>query len=579
MSENLTVSDALTGWIGDTRSSLEDLGRRVPFQDFVSGYISLLETAEGQLGDIESRLLELAGRTAEGKVAPQLLFPEYMKAMSVRLDDGSSQFLPSFSDTCLIDLAARAPSNIGLTPFRGLYACWSLGEIGRHFNRGEVKTGIEKLSALSQWLCSEHDKTRSSSTDRTPPMSYVDYWSQLRTRQVLAYDQQITYIKEAIWDVSIPRKKAWTDRGLAYACQTSLHFYLSGIRFYWNPIRSHPGRTYANDRYCVQSATSGLTIPTERYGFILPEGSSDDAAVALLKEIPPGSLTLDLHVDHPTEGDRTALPFFERWSYMVIDRARYFTEEILDLYYFARLHRSKRDRERYEKLAVLRFHALASKNPMRTVYFDSGIYRIAALAADPQTRAQFPKIQYCTTQRSRPSTKAPSTVAMLKDLLDRYHDGLELFRSSGNTFRVQELNTWTLVPVGDQLRPGCTYLWSNRDDASKPIAYGVEGSWSAPLEEKLVDARKLGYAAISAAALESAGTGIYEGAFRSVSPRDLLAPLFTVLLVSGSERIRARKNERKGHVARAHLVDDELAAVIADTAEYERIVRPGDWIG
>jgi hypothetical protein len=260
---------------------------------------------------------------------------------------------------------------------------------------------------------------------------------------------------------------------------------------------------------------------------------------------------------------------------MVIDRARYFTEEILDLYYFATLHRSKRDRERYEKLAVLRFHALASKNPMRTVYFDTGIYRIAALAADSRTSAQFPKVQYCTTQRSRPSTKAPSTVAMLKDLLDRYHDGLELFRSSGSTFRVQELNTWTLVPVGDLLRPGCTYLWSNRDDASKPIAYGVEGGWSAPLEEKLVNVRQLGFAAV----FETVGTGISAGVLQTFSARELLAPLFTVLLVSGSERIHARKNERKGHVARTHLVDDELAAVTADTAEYRRVLRPGDWIG
>jgi hypothetical protein len=78
---------------------------------------------------------------------------------------------------------------------------------------------------------------------------------------------------------------------------------------------------------------------------------------------------------------------------------------------------------------------------------------------------------------------------------------------------------------------------------------------------------------------EGAGTGISVGVLQSFSPRELLAPVFTVLLVSGSERIRARKNERKGHVARTHLVDDELAAVIADTAEYERVLRPRDWVG
>lgn len=461
-----------------TRADLTTLAGHSWAQDFTRRYLRVVAQAERTAPALVSQLIAMGESTAAPDRSPVDTLLDYVDAMSVEVD-GEAVFLPSFSDTCLQD--SLQVLGLYLSPFRGLYYCWQLGELAVFLGqalhasshrflhlRHPYALASKRLAKVWGELEEDFRKQRSS--------QYSRYYQQIgglhQADPALAglLSSQIQAVKDAL--VFGIRRKGLFSRFLPYQCQHSTHFYLSGIRFYWSPILQSPeGIDAASNRFSVQSTSSGLTLPAERYGMLLPDEPDQGAEEELLDLLPPGSLRLHLD-DRPASDDLPSLAYFERWSRLVTAKAYSLIadiEEVLSCAHEAR-HAGKRPSPEWTRLARAVYLSAVSKNPMRTFYFDTGV--LAAAEASQADPGRYPVVQYVTTRHSAPQTETGQR--LLRDVIDRCGEGLDLYyRRRGNLAPI--LDEFTLVPLGAQLSARGTFLWSIRDEEARKISAGLEG--------------------------------------------------------------------------------------------------------
>lgn len=476
-----TVANELTKWLAESIDSVEGLPTSLGAASFQSSYLRVLRAGLDQAQEVSDRFTTLIERWQSSDLQSARFLDEYIDAMSVAVDD-EEVFLPSFSDSCLKDLRDRSP-------FRGLLYCWLLGEASYALRRGKTEEALTALHTLKTKLSVYGARSEGS----LPPTDQLD--------------RDIIQVKAMVTEVIMARKYGWT-RNFYYPCRTSTHFYLSGIRFYWNPLvegdwldpTASRSTSAENDRFCVQSTTSGLFSASERYGYLISSHASmkvkSEEAHALLEQIPVGSLTLDLTNDRPQRADRVAAVYFERWSSRVarktlpiVNDAVLSCERVLDT--------PARKRRRMRKEVADEFENMSGKNPMRTFYFDSGLLAVARRAYHHPE--QSPMVQYLTTTRSNPAVDDSDAGPEMLSAVRKYcGTGLKVYVEPRFTFSRSELSQWTLVPLGPGLRDART-IWSNRSEASAHIVHGFEGRSSGYLINRSKRALRLAPALDSAA--------------------------------------------------------------------------------
>jgi hypothetical protein len=474
----------LASWISTTKDDLDNLNTAEWLTQFDHDYRVVLANAETNLEGLTNRLGSLVDQLDEGRAPADELMYTYIQSLSVTIDD-EEIFLPSFSDRCLKDLARHPVHPGGLSPFRGLYYAWQLGEASYDFalsnhllhRRSPMhalavhfrSAGFSKMrKLLAEQLASDFAQQQRS--------NYAEYAASLEVADAIATTpdalvQQIGKVKRAFNKITSRLKWRWIHL-IPYPCRSSTHFYLSGVRFYTNALTSPGSVDWTDaDRFAVNSTDSGLMVPAERYGMPLPDSSDFDLTAALLEELPIGSLTLDFSSDASTNADCLSLRYFERWSRLVTARAYSAVTQSLNLldHCHAPGHGETLDTE----LAVGYFMDAAAKNPMRTFYFDSGL-----LAAAATSKAGGPRVQYVTTRRSRAS-RDPRDPArtMIQDLIERYGDGLDLLMTFEQDWPADKafLRRWTLTPLGPNLAHRTCCIWSERESSVKKISHGYEG--------------------------------------------------------------------------------------------------------
>ena len=249
MTSPQSIQSSLNGWIHRAERSIRSLPDNLGLSAFSDEYMEILATARGQLGAVENNLVSLVREAATGQLDGSGFLDQYIDAMAIRYR-GREIFLPCQSDSCLTAIGAESP-------FRGLRYCWELGEASYALRRKQYDESDQMLNGLLRGMT----LGRGSNAAESP-------------------DDSIRQVKGILRDIVLPIKDDWT-KVFPYPCRTSSHFYLSGIRFYWNPLlRSsrdsrwrHASQTFTeSDRYCVQSTSSGLFSARERYGLLASAG-------------------------------------------------------------------------------------------------------------------------------------------------------------------------------------------------------------------------------------------------------------------------------------------------------------------
>jgi hypothetical protein len=429
---------------------------------FRDEYMDVLATARGQLGTVEHNLVTLTQEAASGRLNGSGILDQYIDAMAVRFH-GMDVFLPCQSDSCLGAIGAGSP-------FRGLRYCWELGEASYALHRKQYDHCDHILDRLLGEMTARGDSIAAVSLD--------DY---------------IRQAKAILRDIVLPIKDDWT-KVFPYPCRTSSHFYLSGIRFYWNPLLrsywvprghdTHPNFS-PSDRYCVQSTSSGLFSARERYGFLVPLGleqrAQRKAVDELLEAIPVGSLRLDLSDPDPVETDRQALTYFENWSRLVTDRATPIVARAKEELAAARQRQDSIEQDELLQVSA-RLDQRAGKNPLRTFYFDCGLLAMAQRHRDDPSGT--PYVQYLTTQASNPrSDTSGRGQRMFNQIIGAYGPGLRIYSEQSASFGHPQLATWTLVPYGRELR-GARALCSFRQQSATPIMHGFEARLDRRISEQ-----------------------------------------------------------------------------------------------
>lgn len=463
MTSPQSIQDSLSGWINRAERSVGSLPDNLGLSAFRDDYVNLLATARGQLGTVEHNLVTLTQEVASGRLNGSGILDQYIDAMAVRYH-GLDVFLPCQSDSCLGAIGAGSP-------FRGLRYCWELGEASYALRREQYDHCDQILDGLLREM-----------TARKGPIAAV------------SPDDNIRQAKAILRDIVLPIKDDWT-KVFPYPCRTSSHFYLSGIRFYWNPLlrsywssRGHDTRSNFSrfDRYCVQSTSSGLFSARERYGFLVPLGLEQrgqrKAVDDLLEAIPVGSLRLDLSDPEPVEADRQALTYFENWSRLVTDRATPIVARAKEELAAARQLQDSIEREEALLAVGSRLEQRAGKNPLRTFYFDCGLLAMAQRHRDDPNGT--PHVQYLTTQASNPrSDPSGRGQRMFNQIIATYGPGLRIYAEQSASFEHPQLATWTLVPYGRELR-GARALCSFRERSATPIMHGVEARLDRRISEQ-----------------------------------------------------------------------------------------------
>jgi len=477
------IAEFLESWINSARAQLDfsQTARWLP--KFDQDYRVLLSHAEHDLEELTVRLVALLGQLNRTTVAADELMYSYIDALSINVDN-EQVFLPSFSDRCLRDVARLSASPGGLSPFRGLYYAWALGEAAyefglsqhllhrRHPNEAQARqhrdVGFKKLRNLLEGDLAIRWSQQVRHT-------YASYQEELRSSNDLASTP--SELRDEIAAVKVAFRQAMSHKWrwihlIPYPCRSSTHFYLSGVRFYANPSVYDDGTEWSNDdRFAVNSTDSGITLPAERYGMLLPDADDFDFGSALLEMIPVGGLTLDLSTESATDVDCRNLRYFETWSRLITARAYSTVSEALNLcdYDRARNHGDRLDAQ----LAIGYFVTAVAKNPMRTFYFDSGL-----LAAAGRALQGGPKVQYVTTRRSCASRDPRDPArSMIEALFDIYGRGLDFYLTFDADWPSDRefLRRWTLIPLGGRLSHRTCSIWSERQAAIKKITHGHEG--------------------------------------------------------------------------------------------------------
>ncbi len=99
---------------------------------FDHDYRAVLGHAEHDIDPLTNRLNVLLDQISSNALPADELMSSYIDALSV--DIGPEQvFLPSFSDRCLREIARSTAYPGGLSPFRGLFYAWAMGEAAYEF--------------------------------------------------------------------------------------------------------------------------------------------------------------------------------------------------------------------------------------------------------------------------------------------------------------------------------------------------------------------------------------------------------------------------------------------------------------
>ena len=95
---------------------------------FTDRYNRVLDAADEQIPRVSRHLSSLSGALSDDSRPPVDHLLDYFDAMCVQVDD-EPVFLPSFSDQCLLQSLSDPTGSLLLSPFRGFYYTWQLGEI------------------------------------------------------------------------------------------------------------------------------------------------------------------------------------------------------------------------------------------------------------------------------------------------------------------------------------------------------------------------------------------------------------------------------------------------------------------
>lgn len=461
-----SVEELVQAWVEQTRNQLAAL-KGASLEGFVARQARVLGVAGQDAAGVAWRLAALAAHALGHTLSHPATLARFREAASVDVD-GVPVFLPTSRDDWMA--TAARPERSLWSPFRAIAYSWFLGEAAHAFEQARASR-LARKSALhherGRSLVQQLDAFLAEDDPVSKREAYAGHLATLRAaaRRPAEAPSELKRSVELLKAALQPAGPTWADR-LPHISPTSTHFYLAGIRFYWRLANPALERDWENYWYCVHSTDSGLVVPAERYGMLLgtPDGSLDSAEEEtlvrrLVQELPPGSLALDLGNPNATDDDLKSLIRFETWSRLLGDRAREITRSMLT-------------RDENPNSAIDTFLAAVSKNPIRTFYFDCGLWGAARRAS----AGHLPRIQYMTTRQTRAGGGQDDPGRELFDaFLASCGDGIEFYLGKQPRWPVQGLGAWTLAVRGpdiDVLRCVC----STRNDVTGKIAHGREGS-------------------------------------------------------------------------------------------------------
>lgn len=457
--DNKKFMEFIEKWIEEVEGMITTDLSSPPFSSFINKYLKILGEVKSKLNEKEECIRKLNEEEIQGKDSKEIL-NHYVEAMTFKINE-KDIFLPSFSDECLKELTKS--SLFILSPFRGLYYGWKLGEIYRLFEKGKADEAIIEL----QTLINEVNLSMMLQSSSSNP-HYWEYMNAIESSNGEIHpslEMQVKHLKKAMRDIIFKLKAKWLVLGFPYPALTSTHFYLSGIRFYLNPlVTQNKNRFEKDDRFYVQSTDSGLYKMEEHYGIILNSDDPDEMD-ELLNYLSPGCLVLDLSTDKVTNDDKKAIKYFERWSHLVTIRTYHIINETLNI---IEISSTKKGRVLFKKAKIYYMNEV-KKNPLRKFYFDTGIFQALSLAK----KGKLPKVSYLTTNKSKVDSKYEKVSSrLLTTFLD---NGIEyyLLPKDGWANEYEPFKNLTLVPYGDGIKKTTSSLISIRGEAGK-IAHGVD---------------------------------------------------------------------------------------------------------
>lgn len=448
------VEKLLEWWISSVSDEVKS-SKELGLIDFSKKYCKLLETTRNQISRIadDLRMIDKALRDKPRDIGR--IMPKYIDAISVDIE-GRKVFIPSFADECLIELTRL--SGLFLSPFRGLLYASRLGTMAYEFERQNDDSAVINFLTILDQL--NRDKKRQN----FKLAEYNKYLNSLKSKRAITkLKMEIKQFKSVLRTLIIKPKQKWTTF-LTYETRTATHFYMSGIRFYLQPLLYDINETIQikNERFFVHSTDSGLYQPREHYGMLL-ESQDPEAIDELMIRLPPGCLSMDIWTEQATKDDLMNLQYWEEWSRLITSQCARIVNSTLDLIDGG-----------YSANARHFFLNSLTKNPMRKFYFDMGIWQAAKLAA----RGDFPKVSYVTTRSSqmpRVLHKKGKEIllAFLEETSVNGVEGIEYYRLDeiGWPGKYQRWHTLTLVPTKN-LSKYTNVLLSNRDIKTRKITQG-----------------------------------------------------------------------------------------------------------
>ena len=418
--------------------------------NFSQQYRDFLNIVKNNLDKTEKKLFTFS-KILNSEIDERQLFLNYVDSLTFSYQD-EEIFLPCFSDSCLIDIVC---SYTYLSPFRGLFIGWKLGELLKSTQQNFIwKSKLKRFRSEIYNIYQQQNHLNSEFLEYKRSLLSCKINSSLRNHIVL--------IKKSLREIIFKIKWDWISL-IPYPSITSTHFYLSGIRFYLYPLitnnLSKSDIDVEKEKFYVNSTDSGLFKISEHYG-MLSDTVEPDEADELLTNLPPGSLCLDIEISEVTNNELNNIKYFESWSNLITNKAFHIIEETLELISLG-----------YEEKAKLFFINSVSKNPLRKFYFDTGIYKAIKLAS----RGLYPKVSYLTTYKSKVNSKYFNSSSKL---LNEYiklsgNKGLDYYLlEQGWENEYNPLSKLTLIP-SSELSRYTKYLFSVRKDELKKIAHGI----------------------------------------------------------------------------------------------------------
>jgi len=143
--DNKIFLEFIGKWIEEAKKIIDPYKSFSPLSNFINEYLKILDDVKNKLDEKEEYIKGLNEKEIEKK-NPYEILSNYVEAMTFKIN-GKDIFLPCFSDECLKELTKS--SLWPLSPFRGLYYGWKLGEIYRLFEIGKDDEAIIELGTGS----------------------------------------------------------------------------------------------------------------------------------------------------------------------------------------------------------------------------------------------------------------------------------------------------------------------------------------------------------------------------------------------------------------------------------------------